>query len=519
MKIYHKCILLICIFFHVKYVSAQNEDITIQNILTKYQFKDKYYTNILNNVYQKIGYQLIWFNNNNTIDIIKEINLQSDVLGLNKEDYKVAVYNENKMRSFNTKLDSINAEINFTYTLIIFMHHYNFGNTVPKFGYNGLNININAAILITNKLIDLIKNNKLVFSNLLLYKNSLPEVYALENMIKELVVLNTNKPNGNYHINSSKISYKNAPLINKLSQLGILDTLKENVSDSILKQKISLAQNLFNLQEEPKISDRLKAELNIDILERIKRLKVSLNYYKWLYWKLINSNEPVILVNIPNAYMKVYNKNNIILEMKMVLGKYSTKTPTLTSRVNNVVLYPYWHVPYSIATKELLPKIKRNISYLNSGNYQVINSSGKIINPYTINWQALGKNYFPYTIRQSTGCDNSLGLIKLDFENPFGVYLHDTPSKLYFEQNKRFYSHGCMRMEKPTEIGKIILGSNHLAIDTLIEKGCLLNKSPIWVNAEIKSPLIVWYNLAGIDKFGKVVFYENIYKMKINENK
>jgi murein L,D-transpeptidase YcbB/YkuD len=298
--------------------------------------------------------------------------------------------------------------------------------------------------------------------------------------------------------------------------LGILDTLKENISDSILKQKITIAQNLFNQQEEPKISDRLRAELNIDIFKRIKRLKVSLNYYKWLYWKLMNSNEPVILVNIPNANMKVYKKNTIILEMKMVLGKYSTKTPTLTSKVNNVILYPYWHVPYSIATKELLPKIKRNISYLNSGNYQVINSSGNIVNPYSINWQSLSKYYFPYTIRQSTGCDNSLGLIKLNFENPFGVYLHDTPSKLYFKQNKRFYSHGCMRMENPTDISKIILGSNHIAIDTLIDKGCLINKSPIWVNAEIKTPVIVWYNLTGIDKFGKVVFYEDIYK---NENK
>jgi hypothetical protein len=165
-------------------VSAQNEDITIQNILTKYQFKDKYYTNILNNIYQEIGYQSIWFNKNDAINIINEINLQSDMLGLNKEDYNVGLYNENKFHLFNNKLDSINAEINLTYTLIIFMHHYNFGNTVPHFGYNGLSINNNASILITNKLIGLIKNNKLLFSNLLLYKNTLPEVYTLDKKIK-----------------------------------------------------------------------------------------------------------------------------------------------------------------------------------------------------------------------------------------------------------------------------------------------------------------------------------------------
>jgi hypothetical protein len=59
-------------------VSAQNEDITIQNILTKYQFKDKYYTNILNNIYQEIGYQSIWFNKNDAINIINEIRIKID---------------------------------------------------------------------------------------------------------------------------------------------------------------------------------------------------------------------------------------------------------------------------------------------------------------------------------------------------------------------------------------------------------------------------------------------------------
>jgi len=517
MKIYHECLLLICIIFHVKYVNAQKEDLSIQYFLNKSFFQDDYYTGMVKNIYHKIGYRSIWFVNNKAIYILNEINIQSDELGLNREDYKLFFYNinENKLHSLKNKEDSINAEIKITYTLVQFMHDYNFGNKVPYFGYNGLSININSSELITNKLIDLIINNKLMISNLFLYKTTLPEVYALERMIKELVVINNNKAFVDYNIRSVKINYKNTPLINKLAQLGIIDTLRELITDSLLKQKIFIAQNLFNLPEEYKISNRLKAELNINIIVRIKRLKVSLNYYKWLYWILINSNEPVILVNIPNANMKVYNKNSIILEMKMVLGKYSTKTPTLTSRVNNVILYPYWHVPYSIATKELLPKIKRDITYLYSGNYQVLNSTGKIVNPYNINWQLLSRYYFPYTIRQSTGCDNSLGLIKLDFENPFGVYLHDTPSKHYFEEDRRYFSHGCMRMEKPIEIGKIILGSNHIAIDTLIDQGCLLNKSPVWVKAEIKSPVIVWYNLTGIDKSGRVVFYEDIYKNEI----
>jgi murein L,D-transpeptidase YcbB/YkuD len=155
--------------------------------------------------------------------------------------------------------------------------------------------------------------------------------------------------------------------------------------------------------------------------------------------------------------MKVYSQGKVNLEMRMIVGKPSTPTSTLASRVNEVILYPYWHVPYSIATKELLPIIKRNPGYIEAGNYQVLNKSGNIVDPYSINWRALSRNYFPYLIRQSTGCDNALGLLKLNFYSPFGIYLHDTPVKSLFMLNKRYFSHGCMRMEKPMELGHLVL--------------------------------------------------------------
>jgi len=134
------------------------------------------------------------------------------------------------------------------------------------------------------------------------------------------------------------------------------------------------------------------------------------------------------------------------------------------------------------------------------------------MNPYSINWHALSRSNFPYLIRQSTGCDNALGLLKLNFYNPFGVYLHDTPNKNLFLLNKRFFSHGCMRMEKPMEIGHLVLKNNHIAIDTLTQKACLKNQSPIRVKADENMPVIVWYNPAGIDTAGRIIYYEDIYE-------
>jgi murein L,D-transpeptidase YcbB/YkuD len=251
------------------------------------------------------------------------------------------------------------------------------------------------------------------------------------------------------------------------------------------------------------------SELNVPLATRLKRLNLSVNYYRWLYD--VCRGQEVIVVNIPAAFLKVYYKNKTELEMRVIVGKKATPTFTLTSRVEQVILYPYWHVPMSIISKELLPAIRRNPGYINAGNYQVLNKNGKIMDPYSINWAALSASNFPYVIRQSTGCDNALGLLKLNFYNPFGAYLHDTPNKNLFSMNKRFFSHGCMRMEKPMELGRLILQDNHIAIDTLEQKGCLRNQSPIYVNAVVNMPVIVWYNPAGIDITGRVICYSDIY--------
>ena len=68
-----------------------------------------------------------------------------------------------------------------------------------------------------------------------------------------------------------------------------------------------------------------------------------------------------------------------------------------------------------------------------------------------------------------------------------------------------------MRMERPMDIGHLVLKNNYQAIDTLEQKGCLLNKSPITVKADEKIPVIVWYNPAGIDSLGHLIFYKDVY--------
>ena len=167
--------------------------------------------------------------------------------------------------------------------------------------------------------------------------------------------------------------------------------------------------------------------------------------------------------------------------------------------------------PRSIAVKELLPAIKRSRAVLDAGNYQLINASGKVISPAAINWPSMNASNFPYTIRQSTGCDNSLGLLKLNFFSPFGVYLHDTSNPALFMAGQRFFSHGCMRMEKPFELGHLLMKNNLIAIDTLEQKGCIRNQAPVTIKTEVKMPVVVWYTPAGVSNDQQVLFYPDPY--------
>ncbi len=481
--------------------------------LQRFLLENRYTGNTeIKEFYALLNYKTAWIQNENTgnRDILLNTLKLSPVMALRESDYQfdfIRSFRDGTMRLKNAD-DSLEAEIHFTETALHLYNDLAYGNTKPVLDYYGLKYVPNCRNIPA-----LLANHTVTNSLPLLFMQlapEFPEITAMENKMKLYLIVLADSNFREAIVTSGNVSAINKPLVLKLYQLGIIGAVNKNLPDSILKQKVKEAQRQFSLLPDGVLRSTTLQELNIPLAERLQALNLSINYYRWLYC-LIQSRS-VIVVNIPAAYLKVYHSHDILLEMRMVVGKTSTPTYTLASEVNEVILYPYWHVPYSIATKELLPDIKRNPGYINANNYQVMNMSGKIVDPYSVNWHKLSRSYFPYIIRQSTGCDNALGLLKLNFYNPFGAYLHDTPSKNLFMLNKRYFSHGCMRMEKPMEMGHLILKNNHIAIDTLEQKGCLRNQSPITVHADEHMPVIIWYNPAGIDSTGRVLFYEDIYK-------
>ncbi len=399
------------------------------------------------------------------------------------------------------------ADLRVTKLAIRFFSDLLYGNITPDFEFTGLTYKpqyLHIALL----MVKAIKDNKLsVLSEDL--SSDFPEIKAIEDEIVRLINFNNRPAANDFEISNPVISWTNEPLVIKLALYNMIDTVNNTLPDSALLESVKKAQYIFTQPIEKQISSNLIKELNYPVKGRLQELNLALNYYRWL--NRLPTNQYIIIVNIPGTSLKTFCNKKQVLSMKVIVGKKTTPTHTIASEITNIVLYPYWHIPKSIATKELLPMIKRNLNFLDQGNYQVLNQEGRLVDPQSINWASLNKKYFPYTLRQGTGCDNSLGLLKLDFFNPFGAYLHDTPLKKLFKLSQRFFSHGCVRMEKPLELGHLILPENTMAIDTISAENCLKNKAPVIIPLSRPTPVIIWYNPIELDSKGQVIYLPDIY--------
>lgn len=254
------------------------------------------------------------------------------------------------------------------------------------------------------------------------------------------------------------------------------------------------------------LKDELKLQLNNGNELKVNEVTKCINIYRWItHFHL----ERCIVVNIPTAYLKAYGNGRLILSMRIVAGKPSTRTPRFATWCDKVVLYPYWNVPRSIATKELLPLFKKSPTRVERMNMQIIGHNGKKVDPNSLNWASFNRGNFPYTIRQCTGCDNALGVIKFNLTDPFSVYMHDTNFKIAFGSASRYYSHGCIRVQRPIELGNYLLNNK---LDSNFLKACIKGQEPVVMYVAMPVPVFVVYLTADVVN-GAVEYYGDIYHL------
>jgi L,D-transpeptidase YcbB len=217
-----------------------------------------------------------------------------------------------------------------------------------------------------------------------------------------------------------------------------------------LQNAVKHFQRRHGLTDDGVVSAPVVAEMNVPIQERISQITLNLERWRWLPRDF---GERHILVNIPEYRLEVWERNHVLLTMRVVVGKQDTQTPIFNDVMTHVVFSPYWNVPPNIAQGETLPEIIKDPGFLDRNNMEVLDADGKPIDPRSIDLATPSG----YRFRQRPGAENSLGLVKFMFPNQYNVYLHDTPADSLFARASRSFSHGCVRIENPQALAEYVL--------------------------------------------------------------
>ena len=182
--------------------------------------------------------------------------------------------------------------------------------------------------------------------------------------------------------------------------------------------------------------------------------------------------ERFVMVNIPAAAVEAVEGGQVASRHTAVVGKIDRPSPIVNSQIHEVNFNPFWTVPESIIRRDLIPLMQKDPQYLTDQKIRIYDPEGKPLAPEQVDWNT--DEAAKYLFRQDPGDFNSLGLVKINFPSPDGVYMHDTPQKGLFDTEDRFYSSGCVRIQ---------------GIRELI--GWLLRDTPDWgrrrIEAEIRS--------------------------------
>ncbi|MBB3949762.1 L,D-transpeptidase family protein [Aureimonas jatrophae] len=157
-----------------------------------------------------------------------------------------------------------------------------------------------------------------------------------------------------------------------------------------------------------------------------------------------------VMVNIPAASIEAVENGRVVQRHTAVVGKIDRQTPILDSKITNLNLNPYWHAPASIVRKDIIPLMQKDPTYLTRNDIVIYAADGSVIPPETINWNT--DEAVKYLFRQNPGRMNAMSSVKINFPNPYAVYMHDTPQQSVFSQLMRFESSGCVRVQNVRDL-------------------------------------------------------------------
>lgn len=247
--------------------------------------------------------------------------------------------------------------------------------------------------------------------------------------------------------------------------------------------------------------------LNVPAAERVAQIAANLERWRWVPRTF---ETRFIAVNVPDQSLQFIENRKPLLTSRVIVGRPQTPTPIFRAMAVAVTVNPPWNVPYSIAVKEILPRLRRAPNYLATEGMVLLNGPADDPTGTRIDWPRVSADRFPYQIQQLPADKNALGKLKLELPNRFSVYLHDTPGKAAFGRDQRALSHGCIRVQEIMQLAALVIGGDTNAaresLDARIATGAtvqtpLIEPLPVYV--------LYWTAVAAED--GSVGFRRDLY--------
>jgi murein L,D-transpeptidase YcbB/YkuD len=280
-----------------------------------------------------------------------------------------------------------------------------------------------------------------------------------------------------------------------------------NAYDSLVEEAVKRFQARHGLPLDGVLGQYTIAAMNIPADTRLMQLRTNLQRVQEITTDL---GQRYVMVNIPAAYIEAVENNRVAQRHTAIVGRMTRPTHLIDSKIYRITLNPYWTAPRSIVEKDIVPLMRKDPTYLTKSHIRLFDPKGEEVDPTTIDWSAEKAPNLMF--RQDPGKINAMASTKIEFHNPNGEYMHDTPQQGLFNKLSRFESSGCVRCQNIRDLTTWLLrdtpGWPRQQIEATIKTG---NNTPIVLTTEI--PIYFKYVTAWSARDRIVQFRDDIYQL------